>query len=82
MTLESPGKEGLGAFFGPLNSRKNRLCLFKRVIHLFPDCILIVQMPKYIIMDKMGKKIKYNLSGPGKSGGSCLNVPLELISSS
>lgn len=33
-------------------------------------------------MDKMGKKIKYNLSGPGKSGGRCLNVPLELISGS
>lgn len=82
MTVESPGKEGQWAFLGPLNSRKYRLCLFKRLVHLFPDCILIVKMPEYIIMDKMGEKIKYNLSGPGKSGGRCLNVPLELISGS
>ena len=33
-----------------------RLCLFKRLIRLFPDCILIVQMPECITMDKMGEK--------------------------
>lgn len=29
-----------------------------------------------------GERMKYNLRGPGKSGGRCLNVPLELISGS
>lgn len=44
---------GQWAFFGPLNSRKNKLCLFKKPIPLFPDYTLIVEMPKYITMDKI-----------------------------